>query len=311
MMNLLRDADSPGFPNDYLITRIKARRAALVATWKAVRAHGLTPDISDERIWEALLSELEWLYGQMNRGLRERFASVFVLLELKTIVLCLRNKEAGRATEIDTLLTHTLLADSLRRALRDPPDVRSSIAALIGTTAGALPGLGEAATAYADHGLRGFEDSLMRGYLAYTASTRLHPVILQFIRAFVDMRNVMILYKQLRWGVEGAGAFIEGGTFELSRLVQLLESEKPNPWEELAKEATALKVVPAAASEGSIETVLLTGLTERLRRIARDKDGVGLILDYIWRIYVHARNLAVLYHAADLGEATLERELIA
>lgn len=310
-MNLLRDIDSPGFPNDYLITRIKGRRAALIANWKAVRAHGLTPGTSDERIWEALLTELEWLYRQMNRTLRKCFASVFVLLELKTIVLCLRNKEAGRVAEIDTLLTHTLLADSLQQVLRGQSDVRSSITTLIETTAGALPGLREAGTAYTDHGLRGFEDSLVRGYLAHTATTQLHPLIRQFFGAFIDLRNVMILYKQLRWGVEDAGAFIEGGMFELSRLVQLLASKEPNSWEELAKEATALEVVPAAASEGALETVLLTSLTQRLRQIGRDKDDVGLILDYIWRIYVHARNLAVLYHAADLGEATLERELIA
>ena len=138
-----------------------------------MRAHGLTPGASDERIWEALLNELEWLYGQMNRALRECFASVFVLLELKTIVLCLRNKEAARVTENDTLLTHTLLADSLRQALRGQPDVPSSITTLIEATASALPGLREAATAYAEHGLRGFEDSLMRGYLAHTIKTQL------------------------------------------------------------------------------------------------------------------------------------------
>ena len=310
-MNLLRDIDSPGFPNDYLITRIKGRRAALIANWKAVRAHGLTPGTSDERIWEALLIELEWLYGQMNRAVRECFESVFVLLELKTIVLCLRNKEAGRVAEIDTLLTHTLLTDSLRRVLRDQPDVRSSISTLIESTSGALPGLREAAAAYADHGLRGFEDSLMRGYLAHTVTIQLHPRIQQFLRAFIDLRNIMILYKQLRWGVEDAGAFIEGGTFELSRLVQLMANKQLSSWEDLVQEATALKIVPAAASEGALETVLLTSLTERLRQIGRGEDGVGLILDYIWRIYVHARNLAVLYHAADLGEAILERELIA
>ena len=150
----------------------------------------------------------------------------------------------------------------------------------------------------------------MRGYLAHAATTRSHPVIQQFLRAFVDLRNVMILYKQLRWGVEDAGAFIDGGTFELSRLVQL------NSWEGLAKEAAGLRVLPAAANQGALETVLLTSLTGRLRQSGRDNlgrnsDGVGLILDYIWRIYVHARNVAVLYHAADLGEATLERELIA
>ena len=247
----------------------------------------------------------------MNPPLRASFASVFLLLELKTVVLCLRNREAGRLAEVDTLLTHSLLADSLRQVLRDQTDVRSSITALIETTAGALPGLREAATAYAAHGLRGFEDGLMRGYLAHTAMTQLHPLIQQFFGAFIDLRNVMILYKQLRWGLEDAGAFIEGGMFETSRLVRLLATKEPSSWEELAKEATALELVPAAANEGSLETVLLTNLTMRLRQIGRNEDDVGLILDYIWRTYVHARNLAVLYHASDLGEATLERELIA
>ena len=150
----------------------------------------------------------------------------------------------------------------------------------------------------------------MRGYLAHTVTIQLHPRIQQFLRAFIDLRNIMILYKQLRWGVGDPGAVIEGGMFELSRLVQLVKNKELNSWEDLVREATALKIVPASASEGALETVLLTSLTERLRQIGRGEDGVGLILDYIWRIYVHARNLAVLYHAPDLGEATLERELI-
>jgi len=282
-----------------------------MANWRAVRAHGLAPGASDESIWEALLNELAWLYGQMNRPLRARFASVFMLLELKTLVLCLRNREAARVTEIDTLLTHSLLADSLRQALREQPDVGSTLTALIETSAGALPGLREASTAYADHGLRGFEDGLMRGYLAHAATTQLHPLIQQFFRAFIDLRNIMILYKQLRWGVEGAGAFIEGGMFDTSRLARLLATKELSSWEELAKEATALRMVPTAANEGALETVLLTNLTRRLRQTAHNRDSVGLILDYIWRTYVHARNLAVLYHAGDLGAATLERELIA
>ena len=315
-MNLLREIDSPGYPEDYLIARIMGRRAALDANWSDARTHGLPSASSDERIWEVLLQELEWLYGQMNWTLRKCFAPVFVLLELKTIVLCLRNKEAGRRSEIELLLTHTLLADPLRRALREQPDVPSSIAALTVVSAGALPGICEAAAAGAEQGPRAFEDSLMRGYLECTVKTSLHPAIRQFFRAFIDLRNVMILYKQLRWGMDDPGAFIDGGTFERARLVRLRETKQPGAWEELAKEATVRKSLPDAAIEGALETVLLTSLTQRLRQLGQDYsgqggDGVALLLDYIWRTYVHARNLAVLYHAAGMSDAAMERELIA
>ena len=52
-------------------------------------------------------------------------------------------------------------------------------------------------------------------------------------------------------------------------------------------------------------------MTHQLRKTGGDSEGVGLILDYVWRVYVHARNGALLLHAGSLGANALERELIA
>ena len=51
-----------------------------------------------------MLRELAWLHTQMNRELRETFAPLFALFEIKTIVLCLRNRAIGRTGEITRLL---------------------------------------------------------------------------------------------------------------------------------------------------------------------------------------------------------------
>jgi vacuolar-type H+-ATPase subunit C/Vma6 len=310
-MELLRDPATDGFPTDYLLARIRGRRAALAADWRALRAHGLAPGTTDERIWEALLAEFEWLYGQMNRALRQRLAPVFELFELKTIVLCVRSKAAHRSSEIERLLARSLLAAPLQEALRHEPDVRSAVAAVTELAARGAAPVREAGSAYASHGLRGFEDGLMRGYLAQAAASRLHPVVRQFFAAFIDLRNVMILYKQLRWDVAEGAAFISGGTIEPSRFERALARREPAAVDDLVKQATGRGAVPAAASEGALETVLLSSLTRRLRQAGRDSEDVGTILDYLWRTYVHARNLAVMFHGRELDAGTLERELIA
>jgi hypothetical protein len=310
MIQLLRTDESPGFPNDYLLTRIKARRAALIAGWNTVRQQGRSSSISDAVIWEGLLIELEWLYGQMNWSMRECFAPIFVLLELKTIVLCLRNKEVGHLTKIGALLAHSLLSDEVQRTLRSGGDVRCTLDALLEVAAGRLPGLHESADAYSENGLRGFEDALMRGFLAQTAKSRLNPAVRRFFRVFIDARNVMILYKQLRWGLDDSEALIGGGTFELTRLTRALKSKDAASWQGFAREAMSVKVLPVAATEGSLESALLASLTRRLSNNRRGDGEVGQILDYIWSVYVHARNRAVLFHAQDIGEVALERELI-
>ena len=77
-----------------------------------------------------MLRELAWLHTQMNRELRETFAPLFALFEIKTIVLCLRNRAIGRTGEITRLLARSLLADEVKAILLRGPEVRSTITAL-------------------------------------------------------------------------------------------------------------------------------------------------------------------------------------
>ena len=294
-----------------MLTRLRGRRAALAAAWSAVRARGLPPGVSDERIWQALLAEFEWLYGQMDRALRRRVEPVFMLFELKTIVLCVRNKAAHRATEIDGLIGQSLLGAPLRQALQGERGVPATIAAVTAVIGAVAPLAREAADGYASGGLRGFEDGLMRGYLAHVATAPLDAAVRRFFEAFTDLRNVMILYKQMRWGIADPAAFIRGGTLDPVVFERALASKRPAVVAEVASRATGLKSLPPAATEGSIETVLLSTLARRLHLAARAGGTVEVVIDYLWRKYVEARNSAVLLHGRGAGASELERELIA
>lgn len=310
-IELLRDIESDGFPADYLLARVRARRAALVSDWPRLSAGGLPAGTSDESLWSALLGEFEWLHRQMNRGLRGTFAPVFVLFELKTIVLCVRNKAAQRDAEIERLLERSLLSDRVQQALRAPTDVRSTVVALSSALAADAADFPSLEQAYAEEGLKGFEDGLMHGYLARVAATRMHPAVRAFFASFIDLRNLMILYKHLRWAIAGEAGFIPGGTVEPARFAQAAARKEFAGLDSLAKEVTGPGWVTATASEGALESVLLSRMTQRLRKAGRNDQGVPLLLDYVWRSYVQARNLAVLHHAGALGRAALERELIA
>ena len=271
---------------------------------------GPPPGTSDERIWEALLRELQWLFRQMNRKLRKTFSAVFLLFELKTIILCLRRKSIGGSNDIEMLLAHSLLAEPVLEALRRGSTVRATAARVTDTIAATANDFRQLESAYAEKGLKGFESRLTRLFLQHVLSKRLHPVIREFFVSFIDLRNIMLLYKQLRWEIKEGLVFVSGGSIELARLEQILAGENMADLDALVTGVTGLKTPTMASTEAAAETVLLSGMTRKLRKIARDNEGVGPILDYMWRIYIQARNLAVLYHGKDLGVETLERELI-
>lgn len=306
-MELLRDIPSDGYPTDYLVARVRSRRAELLGRRPRAATPRPAEPMSDESIWSELLAEFDWLRTQMNPGLRRCLALVFTLFAIKTLVLCLRNKAAERHGTVGRLLGHDLFADQLRDALTAAPDVGSAVA-LVAQAFGDARGL---ASAYAAGGLKEFESRLMRDFLARAVTAPAHPAVRRFFVAFIDQRNVMTLYKQLRWAFQDASAFVAGGTLETARLVEGAGRGDNACLDACVREVAGDEAPVAPATEVALESRLLSSMTRALRRSAREGDAVELVLDYVWEVYVHARNSALRLHAGNVDDVVLEQELIA
>jgi vacuolar-type H+-ATPase subunit C/Vma6 len=234
---------------------------------------------------------------------------MFGLFELKTIVLCLRNASLRRTQEVGRLLDRSLLSDGLREVLHRG-DRRAAVGALAATLAGTRPAFGELEAVYEEEGLKGLENGLMRVYLEEISREPLDPDVRAFFVLFTDLRNVVLLYKHLRWNLAGECRVIAGGSLAPARLHEVLAHRDEDGFHALVRRAAGLDAVPAAVDEGALETVLLRSVGRRLEATRREGGDVGVILSYIWRVYVQARNLALLHHGSGLDAATLGRELI-
>ena len=121
-----------------------------------------------------------------------------------------------------------------------------------------------------------------------------------------DLRNLMTLYKHLRWRIGKVPVFISGGKLGRAALREVLEGGDPAGVIQLGGLLTGKEPVPAA----SLETHLLRWLTHRMRRRGMAAAGTGTILEYLWTSYVEARNLSVIFQGVDLDPDTLRKELV-
>jgi hypothetical protein len=307
-MEPLRDIAADGYPTDYLVARVRGRRAALLAVER--RGRTAPPVASDEAIWDELLGEFDWLRRQMNPRMRAIFAPVFTLFGIKTLVLALRDKAAERHAAVERLLRHDLFGDELRDALVRAPDAGTAVTAIAEAFAGGSGDGGGLAAAYAEGGLKRFESRLTRDFLAGVMATRPHSAVRRFFVAFIDLRNVMTLYKHLRWGIHDASAFVPGGTVPVPRLADASSRGDTACLDACIGEITGGAVPTATVGEVALESRLLSRLTQRLHKAGREGDDCELVLDYAWSVYIRARNRALRLHAGDAAAATLERELI-
>lgn len=299
-----------GYPTDYLVARIKGRQGTLISDWDALIARGLAPGLSDEEVWGTLLRELEWLHRQMNETVLLATAPLVGLFEMKTLVLALRNVAIGRTAVVRTLLEHSLLATNVKHILLEAPDVRTALnrlARLHGATAHVYAALPDV---YAQGKLRALEDAVMRSYLEAVIVGPLHRVLRDFFALFIDLRNVMLVYKHLRWEVPSECRLIRGGTLERRRLQQILVRHDLAGLDALVRR-TAGRSHPSAVNDAGLETLLLRAITTNLVRLRRDEQHVAVIASYMWRLYIQARNLAVLVHGDGVDAEVLHRELIA
>ena len=299
---LLRNDAGAGYPRDYVIARLHGRRVR-IAPARAVAIAG------DEEIWTRFLRELSWLFHQMNEPMRVGHAPLFTMFEIKTIVLCLRHAAPESVEPRRRLLAHSLLSAPLRDILLAPRHVGAVVTGL-GQSLGSLSAsFADLDARYFEAGLRGCEDAMMRLFLESMGPTRLVVPLRWFFDRFIDLRNLMALYKHLRWELKGPVMLIGGGSIPAATLKDIIFREDRDALDALVTTVTGRAV--SAAHELSLETMLLSSLSAGLSRARREHGGEWLVTDYMWSCYVHARNLAVRSHAADLDATVLERELIA
>jgi vacuolar-type H+-ATPase subunit C/Vma6 len=130
----------------------------------------------------------------------------------------------------------------------------------------------------------------------------------EFFIRLVDARNVLALYKHLRWEMKDVPHFLRGGKVSSSRLRGIVAKGDVFQIIPLIRSLTGMTVkIPEPSA---VENALYRGMTRFLRKTGREISGVGFILDYLWRCAVEAVNLGILSHGKDMERDSLRAELI-
>ena len=315
----LRDEPRTGYPVEYLRSRIRGRRSRLIRNWRAL-LHDPTPaqhlasptyqgfvrERTLEGMWKALLEEHGWLFGQMDEGLRIRTAPYFLYVELRTLCMYLRYRDAEQDQEADELLDLSLLSRELKRLLRSGPvaDVLPALEDILCSLSPAFQGMAER---YAED-RRGAERQLTDAFLAAMLGRPLRPELRSLFQRLIDARNLLALYKAQRFGAREAPAFLPGGTVPLERLRGALERDDPFAVLPLLRHATGTAMDDPDLTR--IETALYRSITKQLRREARDPLGPALVLDYLWQCSLEITNLSLLFAGKDLEREEIAAELV-
>ena len=317
MMNLLKPVEDRGYPAEYLISRIRGKRAALISDWtplvfsgapfeypdSSLRS-GFVSERSPEGVWRDLMKEYRWVYLRMNSELREIFRPFFLHLELRTIFICLRNIKGGKTVETRNVLSASLLSEDIKKVLTGRADILSAVSVI---EKGFLT-LSEAFSGIADvcgrEGLKGFERELTVRYLVATARSGLDPLMKNFFVRIIDSRNIISLYKYLRLGPITGPSFIPCGSIGEAVFLRIIERK------DIALVDRLAGTKGAGPGQLNVESALYRKMTVFLRKAGRDPLGIGPVLDYLWRISLEAMNLSILYYGRDLERETVKGEMV-
>lgn len=320
-MELLQKIENRGYPTDYLLSRIRGRRANMIADW---RPFLVTPDPIEylsttyykdlitspgaEAVWSRLLKEHKWVYLQMNSSLQDIFRPYFQYSEIRTILFALRYKEGREDRKIDDLLGFSLLSEEFKDILRDSEDVTSAILgveSIFSSVSDRFEGIKEISL---KEGLKEVEQRLTGIYLEYMIDSGIHPVIREYFAHIIDLRNIIALYKHLWWEIKTSPHFINGGSIDPGRLGEIIKGKDIFRINSIIRKLTGLMIESPDAT--NVENSLLKWVRKYLVRTGRGPSGIGLILDYLWRCYIEARNLGVILNGRDIDREIISGELI-
>ena len=319
--DLLEKGIDQGYPSNYLLSRIRGRKARFIRDWTPLVTSAapfehlperhyqrISASRSPEGVWRALLNEYRWVYYQMNASLRNIFGPFFVYAELRTLFICLRNLKEMKRASIREMLSVSLLSEEIRKILSDSADEFAAVQALeakLTRLSGQFSGITEILR---QKGLSGFEHELAKRYLSVIVGAGLDPVLKVFFMRLIDARNTLALAKLLKLETPAEHHFIPGGTIDAVKLREILDRRSRPDMVRLLREVTGEEI--ASADNIRVEASLYRRITLSLKKEGRSVLSVGPILEYLWRCSIEAMNLSVLCYAQALDRDVVTAELV-
>ncbi|RJQ47041.1 MAG: hypothetical protein C4538_05740 [Nitrospiraceae bacterium] len=322
MRDILQSDKDRGYPTEYLLARLMGRRTRFLKNWDDIivspepLAILSQPPFGEffarhslDGAWKWALAEYGWVYRQMNAELRECFMPLFLYLELQTLIRCLRHKiRQTQEHTIKILLSNSLLSNRIKGIVTKETDVpailkqfnRKIFHGLV--TSVPLPDV------YAKKGLGGLEQELTAGILKKIMSSKLRAVVRKFFIYLIDAKNIVAAQKRLRWNMPAESSFIRGGSVRESFLRSILRNSGLSGLHQFAVRKAG--ILPQGESYDSLEIILHAGLYKQVRIMAGDCSATGLLLHYLWSIYVQAHNLSIIQYGRGIDRDILRRELI-
>jgi len=316
MGTLLLDMPA-GVPADCLLARLRGRRSFLVRDWDRLLLTGSPLQTLSPAPWrqtlpgtesqalQALQQEYFWVFSRMDGQLRRFMAPFFWLAEVRTLSVCLRLLSRG-AAKLDRLLTYSLLASTIKVLLRKADGCAPAVTGLTALLAGYDARFSKVGDIYLTGGSGALEAALHEISLAIISHMPLHPQMRRYIALVIDSRNLTTVAKRLRWQLGSIPPLLEGGTLPPPRLAKLFEL-KDNAG--LLQLAMYLGGLAPYRETDDLERVLYEAQRRVIRRLARGADGVGVILDYLWRCGNEAANIGLLERLESMGSEHAEAEL--
>ncbi|MBI5099067.1 MAG: V-type ATPase subunit [Nitrospirae bacterium] len=321
-MILLCDIEDRGYPTDYLLARIHGRRAFLLKDWEKVlfsldisgylmstRYSKFISGYPADGILRRYQEELQWMYYQMNKNLRHIFGPCFMYAELGTLLTCLRyHLKKGKKTEIEYILAFSLLSERVKNILSLESDLPFILEMLDKRAAFLSDSPAGLSDIFITGGLPEVEQTITRTLLEHIMHEPGHPCITRFFISLIDSINIITLYKHLRWEMSAKPAFITGGKVKETVLSAILHSRDVSEITGLIQKHTGFYVGrPAAAN---VESALLKGISGQVKKMERESPDIGLILNYLWRFFLEARDLSILYYGNKIDKDIIREELV-
>jgi len=308
MRALLRDMPA-GVPADCLLARISSRRSFLVRDWERVLLARQPLATLSAAPWRqvpsgaegwpprALQQEYFWAFSRMDEQLRRSTAPFFWLAEVRTLAVCLRLLTGG-ATDLDHLLHASLLAKDIGDLLRKADGCAPAVAQLTAILAGHDPRFSGLEDIYRTGGPGALETALQEISLTIVTDMPAHPQMRRYIALVIDSRNLTTIAKRLRWRLGTIPPLLEGGTLSLQRLAALFQHRDSAG---LLHLAMSLGGQAPYSETADLERLLYEAQARVMRRLARQADGIGAVLDYLWRCGNEAANIGLLERLETAG----------